>query len=109
MGTEPIRLKDMAIKIDQFLTIRNYTVNNGTVISETLFRPTDKISADFLHTKETNEKIAVRNAMALTVRLLREGTKIVFLDGSEREIEKFSPPLYDKFYRNFKREGEIKQ
>jgi hypothetical protein len=96
----PIRLKDLALTYDQFLTIRNYTVNDGTVVVDTLYRDPAFIQADFFHTKSTNERIAVRNAVDLTVRLLRSGVRIIFNDGhkSTREIQKFSQPLYDKFY-----------
>jgi hypothetical protein len=98
---QPIRLKHMALTMPQYLTIRNYTNNNGDVEVDSLYRDPLTISADFLHSKQTMERIAKNNATTLTCHLLSKGVKIKFMDGekSESVIAKLSPPLYDKHYR----------
>jgi hypothetical protein len=95
--TQAIRLRDMAITYDLFLMIKNNTVNNGKIIADRMMRLKESIQADFFHSKETNQKIAEKNAVDLTTRLLKSGYEITLLDGDWSVLQSVSPPLYDKY------------
>jgi hypothetical protein len=97
----PIRLKDMALRWDEWLLISSIVNSDGTVLCDSLFRHPEKICGDFLHSKSTMERIMKRRALDLTINLLRVGIRIEFVDGltSVRHIANISPPLFDRYYR----------
>lgn len=94
----PIRVRNLAMPYGVFVTIKNYTIHNNTVVADTLFASEDEIEADFYHTKETNISIKGKQAGDLIIRLLRMGIMVHFLDDSASIIKKMSPPLYNKYY-----------
>lgn len=98
-GNNIIWLKHLNLTWTEWQLIKNNTVNNDQVFVNTLFQPEDEIKASGFNSEITNKRVGKNKAIELALNILRSGIKINFLDDSIKHIEKISPPLYHKYYK----------
>lgn len=88
-------------------------INVSTVVNVVnLIIPKKQVEADYLHSLKTKIRISERNAYDNLLRLLREGVLVNFLNDPVEcmtVVQKVSPPLYDRYYRQTKEQYLNKQ
>jgi hypothetical protein len=95
-SNQTIKLKHLCFEYGELSVIIQNVKHNKHIVCDTLINP--KITRDYFHSYETNKRRLTNHAYEIWRKLLLDGFKVSFLDGSEKLMQSYSPPLYDKHY-----------